>query len=131
MTELAEPDQAPPATVVTMTIPARHEFVRLARLTAAALGNQAGFDVDEIEDLRIAVDELMCVLIDGTDGSPAVWVSFALTNGSVSVEGRAPVVREVGVPRLVREILGVVVDSYDVRADDGEGIFRCSKRSTA
>lgn len=129
MTDLAEPSRAAAAAVVTMAIPARHDFVRLARLTASGLGSQAGFDVDEIEDLRIAVDELLCVLIDATEGTPDVVLRFALGDGSLLVEGEAPVVRDFQLSRLAREILAVVVDGYDLRNDDGQGSFRCSKRT--
>jgi hypothetical protein len=54
-------DQASPdrPEVITLTLPAKAELVSLARLTAAAVGSRAGFDVEEIEDLRLAVDELV------------------------------------------------------------------------
>jgi anti-sigma regulatory factor (Ser/Thr protein kinase) len=42
----------------------------LARLTAATVASRAGFDVEEVEDLRLAVDELCVALIrPGTDGT--------------------------------------------------------------
>ena len=34
------------------------EYLRLVRLTAAGLASRLGFTFDEVEDLRIAVDEL-------------------------------------------------------------------------
>jgi anti-sigma regulatory factor (Ser/Thr protein kinase) len=45
--------------VITLSFPARADLVVLARFTAATLGARAGFDVEEIEDLRLAVDELV------------------------------------------------------------------------
>jgi hypothetical protein len=43
---------------VTISLPADVDFVVLARFTAATVAARANFDIDEIEDLRLAVDEL-------------------------------------------------------------------------
>jgi hypothetical protein len=50
--------------VVELSIPVRADLVVLARLTAATVASRAGFDVEEIEDLRLAVDELCVSLVD-------------------------------------------------------------------
>ncbi len=47
---------------VRLSLPGRSAFVRLARLNAAGLAADLSFSVDEIEDLRIAVDELFFLL---------------------------------------------------------------------
>jgi serine/threonine-protein kinase RsbW len=57
------------ADVVGLTIPSGADLLVLARLTAATVASRAGFDVEEVEDLRLAVDELCVALIrPGTDG---------------------------------------------------------------
>ena len=43
---------------VEIVMPADADLVVLARFTAAAVAARANFDIDEIEDLRLAVDEL-------------------------------------------------------------------------
>ncbi|MFZ0665872.1 MAG: hypothetical protein WAM97_08955 [Acidimicrobiales bacterium] len=43
---------------VKLSFPGSADLVVLARFTAAAVGSRAGFDIDEIEDLRLAIDEL-------------------------------------------------------------------------
>src|SRR5579864_8502351 len=52
---------------VELTLPARPEYVRIARLVIAGLAGRNGFSYEDIEDLRIAVDEL-CYLIVGQIG---------------------------------------------------------------
>jgi serine/threonine-protein kinase RsbW len=55
--------------VVELTIPVQADLVMLARLTAATVASRADFDVEEIEDLRLAVDELCVSLVqDGGEG---------------------------------------------------------------
>jgi hypothetical protein len=44
--------------VIEISIPGSVDLVVLARFTAATIGVRAGFDLDEIDDLRLAVDEL-------------------------------------------------------------------------
>jgi hypothetical protein len=57
------------ADVVGLSIPSGADLLVLARLTAATVASRAGFDVEEVEDLRLAVDELCVALIrPGTDG---------------------------------------------------------------
>jgi hypothetical protein len=45
---------------IELSFPAHPDLVVLARFAAATVAARAGFDVEEIEDLRLAVDEL-CV----------------------------------------------------------------------
>jgi serine/threonine-protein kinase RsbW len=42
---------------VEIEVPARAEFVRLVRLVVAGVGNVARLDLEEIEDLKLAVGE--------------------------------------------------------------------------
>jgi hypothetical protein len=42
---------------IELVYPARADLVVLARFTAATIAARAGFDIEEIEDLRLAVDE--------------------------------------------------------------------------
>lgn len=44
--------------LVKISFPANVDFVVLARFAAATIASRAGFDLDDIEDLRLAVDEL-------------------------------------------------------------------------
>src|SRR2546425_981063 len=43
---------------VRLAVPATPEFVRLARVTAAGLASRLGFTFDDVDDLRLAIDEL-------------------------------------------------------------------------
>jgi serine/threonine-protein kinase RsbW len=115
------------AEVVRLSVPGSLEYVRVARLTAAAVAPRLGFDIEEIEDLRVAVDELASVVIEA--GNEAE-ISFMFSNlgDTFVVEGSAAVVREVSIDDLSRQILSVVVDDFELDAVDGVARFRASKR---
>jgi Histidine kinase-like ATPase domain len=58
--------QGAPVTV-DLTIPVKADLVVLARLTAATVAARAGFGVEDIEDLRLAVEELCLSLVRAED----------------------------------------------------------------
>ncbi len=42
---------------IELSIPHRSEYVSLIRLTVASIANRMGFDVEEIEDIKVALSE--------------------------------------------------------------------------
>jgi len=104
---------------VTLVVPALADYVRLARLASADAGSRAGFDYEEIDDLRIAVTELCHLLIgDGTTG--ALTLEFATADGVVDVTGHAA---DPGTPHdnaFSETILARVVDDHSVH-DGADG----------
>ena len=114
---------------VRLEFPARPEFLRLARLAAADLGSRAGFDYEEIEDLRIAVSEL-CAMISG-NGPAALSLSFSLSADAVRVEGSRPYPEATLVAddlELARGLVAAVVDEHDVSTDGHVARFHLLKR---
>ncbi len=72
---------------VEVTIPARAEFVSVARLTAATVAARQGFTYDEIEDLKIAVGEACTSLIvSGTDPGRPMTVRFLLGDDALEIQ---------------------------------------------
>jgi serine/threonine-protein kinase RsbW len=117
-------------TEVTLVMPAQADYVRLARMASADAGSRAGFDYEEIEDLRIAVTELCHVLLgDGARGT--VSLEYRTAAGEVTVVGRAD---EPGAPvtnDFSEIILGKVVDGHSVRSDGDARVFELTKRGGA
>jgi hypothetical protein len=72
---------------VWLTVPPYSEYLRTVRLVAADAAGRAGLDYDEVEDFRIAVDELCHLLMSSTDHE--VSVSFGVVGHAVLARGRA------------------------------------------
>jgi serine/threonine-protein kinase RsbW len=116
------------AEVVSLTVPGSLEYVRVIRLTAAAVAARLGFDVEEIEDLRVAVDELASVVIEaGRDGE--ITLTFSNLGDIFVIEGTASVDIEPTLDDLTRQILAVVVDDFELGVSDGVARFRASKQA--
>jgi serine/threonine-protein kinase RsbW len=54
--------------VIDMRLPVKPHLMALVRFAAAALAAQAEFSVEEIEDLRLAADEI-CLSVTGGEGN--------------------------------------------------------------
>lgn len=70
--------------LIELSIPVKADLVVLARLTAATVAARAGFDVEEIEDLRLAVDEL-CLSMVGPTVEGRYHLTYVGGDGEVEV----------------------------------------------
>src|SRR5262245_54856676 len=73
---------------VSLKIPASAESLRIARVTAAGLASRVGFNIDEVDDLRLAVDELCFALITHSSNSSSLHLDYTLLGDGVTVDGR-------------------------------------------
>lgn len=114
---------------VLLRFPARPGFLRLARLAAADVGSRAGFDYEEIEDLRIAVSEL-CAMISTDDGAD-LSLSFSVTRESVKVDGSTPYTGGALLAddlAMAEGLVAAVVDEHTLSTDGGVATFHLIKR---
>ena len=119
----------PAEETVRLSVPAALEYVRIVRLTGSGVASRLGFDIEEIENLRVALDELASMTIDFA-GAGDLELTFSTTDTELRIVGRAPLATgvEVGVEELTAQILKAVIDDYDLRADDGYVHFACVTR---
>jgi serine/threonine-protein kinase RsbW len=122
-----------PGDVVELDLPLDLRHASTVRLVAASLAADVGFTVDEIDDLRLGVNEAVSVLadVDAADGA-RLHLRFAATGRSMTVTVRRTGVSEVlalgEVDDLAVRILQAVVDEF--RVDDG-GSFVVVKHAVA
>ncbi len=48
---------------VTLVLPSKNEYVSTARLTASSVANRVGFNIDEVEDIKVAVSEVCNIIL--------------------------------------------------------------------
>jgi serine/threonine-protein kinase RsbW len=121
---------------VRLVVPAAPEYLRLVRLTAAGLASRLGFTFDEVEDLRIAVDELCFHLLgdagngDDPSGDPRTMdLTYSAGEDFITITGRTGLTGAVPEPsELSEQILDALVDEHDVKGADGMISFRLTKQ---
>jgi anti-sigma regulatory factor (Ser/Thr protein kinase) len=121
---------------VELIIPAQSDLFVLARLTAATVASRAGFDVEEVEDFRLAVDELCVSIVDGSSAG-RLSLTFISDGGSVEVictlDGPEPAARpgDDGYSEhdLSTRILDALVDEHGEEIGRGQQRVWLRKRS--
>ena len=120
---------------VVLRVPARPPYARVVRVGAAALALRRGMSFGEIDDLRLAIDEAMIVLLDGIDdgidddtdddtgAGPAIdlEIVFRISNGHFELEAVRSEDRAVSEAAIHRfdAIAGGLVDEYEIDPDHG------------
>ncbi len=116
------------------------QFLRLARVTAAGLASRLGFTFDQVDDLRLAIDELCYGLIGG-DGRPdaTVEVRYRLGPDHLEIVGRTRPDRTgaraggtqqppARLSELSEVILSALVDEHELTSSPDGPRFRLLKR---
>jgi serine/threonine-protein kinase RsbW len=109
-----------PVEVVRLTVPARPEFARLARLTAARLARRRQFTYREVEDLRMAVDEAMVALLGGPEPDGTVGLVYTLHDDALEIQMVGAVDRSVDALDRFATITADLVDESSLDPDAGE-----------
>ena len=121
---------APTLRPVELHLPADPHLLRVARVTVASVAATLPFTLQDIEDLRIAVDELAALVIDGCDPAATLQLRIEADDASVTVTGRVagagplPALHPVAV-----ELLAMVVVDHEIGNDGDDRTFRFTKRA--
>ncbi len=123
-----EPDTFCEGDRVELTFPARGDWVVLARLVSSAISARTGFDVEELEDLRLAVGELCLVALQGSDARHGeLRVEFVGTRETLDISctlvGAGPdATLHTGAEaqQLSEQILAALVDEHGRAQEDGQ-----------
>lgn len=116
---MLEPSSAPTSDglgLVEVSVPLRTGFIATLRTVAASLGADAGFSIDEIDDLRLAISEIVSSLVDSsTPDADRIVASFDLLPTGIAItitthRGET----DVELDDLATSILQSVVDEYEV-----------------
>jgi serine/threonine-protein kinase RsbW len=76
---------ARPLDVVVITLPANSAYLSVLRTATAGLAARLDFTIDEIEDLRIAVDEACAMLLPQAVPGADITCEFRLEEASIRV----------------------------------------------
>jgi serine/threonine-protein kinase RsbW len=125
--------------LINLTIPAKPDYVSIARLTISGIANRMGFSYDEIEDLKLAVAEACTNAVDHAanmgDGEIKVSCNIFANRLEIEVgdrrnsydtskieEGHSlylkPTMSTLRERRLGLYLMKTLVDDIDIRGDN-------------
>jgi len=117
---------------VRLEVPADSAFLFMTRRVVGAVGAFAGLERAGLDDLRLAVDEQCCSLLEAASSGP-LELDCDVQRGVVAVTGRAPASARTDVDRdrqmLVARILDATCNAHHLRVDRGIAEFRVVKRA--
>jgi serine/threonine-protein kinase RsbW len=115
---------------IELSLPSDSRYMRLARLMASGVATTCGLPLEEVEDFRIAVDELCATLMEIGKGEQ-VQLAFVVDGDMLVVEGRTASAPSGHVDQdrlsLSRQILDVVTDGHQLSQLDGHTAFTARK----
>ena len=109
----------PDGDAVEVRIPADVVYVSTLRLTAASLAARCDLTIDDIEDLRLAVDEACALLLPHAAPDSTLDARFELAEGRLSVDTsvRTADAAEPDRSGFAWTVLGALASSVDVHKD--------------
>jgi serine/threonine-protein kinase RsbW len=120
---------------VELSLAADAQMLFLARMTAAAVASRADFELERVEDLRLAIDEMCIGLMNAATGTARITLVFQWDESGLDVLGtlvpvgdpssnghRAPIADTGASDELSERILDALVDGHG--GDEIDGVHR-------
>lgn len=71
---------------IELVLPFKAEYVSVARLTVSGIANRIGFDIEAIEDIKVAVSEVCSKLVQvGSKSAVQYKIIFNITKSSLNI----------------------------------------------
>ncbi|MGH3648826.1 MAG: anti-sigma regulatory factor [Micromonosporaceae bacterium] len=117
--------------IVVLTVPAESAYLSVLRTAAAGLAARLHFTLDEIEDLRIAVDEACAMLVGDAPGGTDLSCRFAVAEDALSVAVSVPVGGRATLPgaqTFAWTVLTALAGEVHAELVEGRATIRLTKR---
>jgi len=121
---------------IRLSVPARADFVHVLRSVAASVAAGLDFSFDDIEDLRLAVDEACAYLLTLQEDSRSLSLTIESEEGSIDVlawvDGQPAKTKPTGLQAtVVWHLLGALTNEARFEDTDGHPGIRFLKHVPA
>jgi serine/threonine-protein kinase RsbW len=138
VTQLIQPEPKSDDDIVLLAVPAAGAYLGVLRTATAGLAARLQFTLDEIEDLRIAVDEACAMLLAVASDVPVLGDTvelacrFTVTDDALTVETTVPTgspdERLPGSESFAWQVLSALADEVSASVDGRQASIRLTKR---
>jgi serine/threonine-protein kinase RsbW len=126
-------DAGQSADIVLLAVPASGAWLGVLRTATASLASRLQFTLDEIEDLRIAVDEACAILLALASLDAVLSCRFTVTDDALTVDATVPAdnpasVRLPSGESFAWQVLSALTDDVAAWVEDDLVCIRLHKR---
>ena len=120
---------------VTLIVPARSEYAKTVRMTAATLVSRTAMNYDEVEDVRMAADEAFVYAVETLDSDADVRFEFEVVGNLLTIDVSLGTGERTSTDEAERSatyatfILESVCDSFQFVSDDSGAHLRLTKQA--
>jgi anti-sigma regulatory factor (Ser/Thr protein kinase) len=117
---------------IVLTLPAEPRYGRVARIAAAHLALRKGFSLTEIDDLRLAIDEAVILLLGPTIQAGEITVHYRVGGNRIEVELERETTGEVLAEERTDRFRSIVAGLVEVQEINPDGsLLRLTKSRAA
>ncbi len=108
---------------IKLTLPVNAAYVSAARLTASSVANRLNFDIEEIEDIKVAVSEACTYIIKkySSEKERNFKIEFTLSNDnitiSISVDNKENI--KIDKEEMSLLVIKALMDTTTITCDNG------------
>lgn len=124
------PDASVTEDLVVLSVPAVGAYLGVLRTATAGLAARLQFTLDEIEDLRIAVDEACAMLLPISPPGSELLCRFTVTDKALVVETSVPTTSpncRLPAESFSWQVLSALADEIDATMAEGRAAIRLAK----
>jgi serine/threonine-protein kinase RsbW len=130
---VADPDDglSGPDDVVVVVVPAHSTYLAVLRTATAGLAARLQMTLDEIEDLRIAVDEACAILLPLAGPDSDITCRFTVTAPALRIDVSVRSTRNAALPgnqSFSWQVLTALAGAVSAEQADGVATIKLSKR---
>jgi hypothetical protein len=107
------------STSMQLVVPPDPQLLRIVRLVASGLASLGPLDLDAVEEVRVAADELVSTLMEASDGG-LVTLDLSISADALSLQASTSVHGELKVDPMTDRILDNVSTRHEWRTDGGQ-----------
>jgi hypothetical protein len=105
-------------TRMQLVLPPDPQLLRIVRLVASGLASLGPLDLDAVEEVRVAADELVSTLMEASDGAE-VTVDLSISADALTLEATTVISGELAVDPMTDRILDNVSTRHSWSTMDG------------
>ncbi|NLI38042.1 MAG: hypothetical protein GX384_01680 [Clostridiaceae bacterium] len=125
-----------PLDTVSVLVPSKPEYVSVVRLTASGIASRMGFDIDDIEDIKVSISEVINRMIDKRISFDGIKIDFHLYSDLIRIDfrlsGSSPRdIFESEEGNFALEIIRSLMDEVNLNWHDGASLSMIKKLERA